>query len=218
MKKAIIFILGVSCISGSAPQPKKLILRQYNVEVTRKLREKINTLEPANDSATYLKDIDRLIKEGADPNMTLKDRYDHEIDLIFMIAMIPYMVDNIDVTVAEAVLKSALENGANASAADSEGKKILFYAAENGSPGMVKLLLDHGASANPQNNNGANIIDILKDQIKNKKNRIETLKTREIPQGDDLEQKKKALSRLQHDVDRLQKNLQILQNYKRPSS
>jgi hypothetical protein len=178
------------------------VTRQYNPEATQKLQEKMNTFEPNQVDAAYLKDIDQLIKSGANPNVKLKSRSSSEtLDLILMIVSIPFAPDNkIDFAAVEAVLMSALENGANVSAVDPEGRTILAYAIEEGSPNMVKLILDHGAKSDPKSNNDTNFVDHLKERIENERESIENMK--------------KSIPKRQQRMDRLQNNLNILMSKK----
>ncbi len=198
MKKAIIFILGVCCISESAPQQKKLIPRQYNAEATQKLQETILTLGSEDLSkATSLKSLEQLIKDGADPNLIIKTKEGATSGpLMILLAQLSYD-SNIDFSVLESLINTALSNGAQADVVDPEsGNTPLFYTIVNGSPGMIKLLLDHGADLYRKNKHGVGIANYAKEQLDHKK--------------DQFERYKKDIPRTEKEIERLQKIITIL--------
>lgn len=198
MKKAIIFAFGVSCISGSAPQLKKLIPRQYNAEATRKLQETILTSE-SNDltKATFLKSLEQLIKDGADPNMIVKAKEGATSGpLMILLAQLSYD-SKIDFSVLENLINTALSNGAHVDVTDPDsGNTTLFYTIVNGSPGMIKLLLDHGADLSRKNKGGEDVANYAKKQLDHKKGQ--------------LERYKKDIPRTEKEIERLQKIITIL--------
>lgn len=209
MKKAIIFILGVCCISESAPQPKKLIPRQYNAEATRKLQEKLDSATQESDYVTpeFLNAAKALILEGADPNVKIKNI--DQARLIFFLVYGPNMgthiARKIDYPLLENVIEVALQNGADVSWTDinpgDEGKSLLFYAVQKGSPGMVKLLLDYNAPWNPKNEITLGKLDsIPKEYLAIEKRQLEQYKNEKIPETE------KEIDRLQKIVDVIEQN------------
>lgn len=127
MKKATIFVLGVSCVSGSAPQTKLLIPRRYNAEATQKLQEKMTTiLKLLNDmktatqkvQASSLNEIESLIKDKeADPNtkVHIKIAFGGEQDVNFFefLMAIVLSVEESDYQLVESIIKISLQQGMN---------------------------------------------------------------------------------------------------------
>lgn len=177
MQKIIIFALGVSCISGSA-QTKKLVPRTYNAEATKKLEDKLDkTQSPDKITPAYLKEIEQLIQGGADPNVMLKGKEENEnAGLVVILASFPAMKPDIDLAIVEQVIRSALNHGANANAAENpSGSKAFFIAAVQGHLGIVKAFFDHGAVFDPKNEKDRTFMGKVKERLVDRKEWLDVM-------------------------------------------
>lgn len=167
-KNALIFLCSIF-VSGAVYA--KLIPRKYNAEATEKLQQKLDKelKSPQDITPVYLKSVDKLMQEGADPNIILKsDDSTKSVELIVVLATMPAL--GVDKDSVEQVVKSALSYGANPNAIEPEsGGKAIFFAAIHGSLGMVKAFLDHGAVLDPSNEKDRAFINKLKEKLVDKK-------------------------------------------------
>lgn len=177
MQKAIIFVLGVSCISGSA-QTKKLVPRTYNAEATKKLEDKLDKAQSSDEiTPAYLKEVDQLIQGGADPNIVLESKEGNgNAEFIVILASLPAIKSDIDLAIFEQVIRSALSHGANANAVEkSSGSKAFFIAAVQGHLGIVKAFFDHGAVFDPKNEKDQNFMGKVKERLIDRKEWLDVM-------------------------------------------
>jgi hypothetical protein len=203
---SILIISGMAIGSIQAAEVKQPI--QYNKEATQKLQEKIHSMETGAQLLTseFLTIIDKLITEGADPNIGYAvelETYDYTKDvagpnkkifspLLGYLVIGPALVGlhkNLDLALIETVTKNALKHGADPNTQDDMaglfGKSVLGEAIHRGSPAQVQMLLDHGATLSGiQTRRGdipevvlARDIMILKDALPHEKNPSAYLRT-----------------------------------------
>jgi hypothetical protein len=102
-------------------------------------------------------------------------------------------------------IELAIKNGADVSWTDinpgNEGKSLLYYAVEKGSPEMVKLLLDYNAPWNPKEEAFLSKLDTLpKEYLAIEKRKLEQYKNELIPETE------KEIDRLQKIVNVIEQN------------
>lgn len=191
MKKAIIFVLSVSCMSGSAPQAKKLMPRRYNAEATQKLQEQMTSiLKLLNDmktamhkvQASSLSEIESLIKDKADPNTKahIKTAFGGEQDISlfeFLLAII-LSVEESNLPLLKDIIKTALQHGMNMVIEPNRAYTFIrdMRMLTGDSPDAIREILN--AVENPQQKEQSlNAVNkVLNDLIAQEKEQIQSIK------------------------------------------
>ena len=152
MKKIIIFILCV--IAGTA--------HAYNPEATQKLKEKINKTKETEEivNQPFMKEIEQLIKEGADPNVTIADPIG-ETSLIERLGLL--WRQSKDTTALENLFRFAIENGAQI-VIDPE-KTLFFLSIAEAPIALVKMAINAGGSKQQIQKNKDAATKIMQEMI-----------------------------------------------------
>jgi|GEM_PF-1751198 len=167
----------------------------YNKEVTQELQDKINATqsELALANPVFLKEIEQLIIKKGDPNVAYKGN--PSATLVLVLCILPFIDDSIDIAAVEHTLKVALEHGGNANAREERAPALQYAMA--GSPGMVKLLIDHGADLTIKNKDGDTPLAIVEKEIQGRTEGLAYLQQKEIP-------------KIRKNIARMRQNLDVL--------
>lgn len=178
---------GIIPWSAQAVEVKQPV--QYNPEATQKLQEKINSIKFPEEyakigSVEFLKSVDELLSQGADPNVTREiDKNDTLVALLFGVPFVYiYSYDQMHPTtstlnfsVLEKTIKYSLERGARLDIQGDKGAKNLHLAVTMGTPTMVKLIVDHGVDITQKNNEGSTVLTALERDIQETKDELSTM-------------------------------------------
>ncbi len=144
---------------------------EYNTDATNKLQKLLDTtpnlLYAAFAQKEFLQEIENLINQGANPNLTLiEDNEKIENIIIKYIVFAPIYNDLDNFEQLETTLETALKHGANPNVYVSNNTiPLIFRAITFDSPKMIDLLFEHGADKKLKDNKGNNLTQYIQSNI-----------------------------------------------------
>jgi hypothetical protein len=165
VKKTIIFILCTTVCSTYT----------FNPEATQKLKEKINKTKEVAEivNQPFMKEIEQLIKEGADPNVTIADPIG-ETSLIERLGLL--WRQSKDTTALENLFRFAIENGAQI-VIDPE-KPLFFLSIVEAPIDLVKMAINAGGSKKQVQKNKEAATKIMQEMINDAEKSFKRLQER----------------------------------------
>lgn len=196
MKKMIIFILSLNLVllaENKTASPKMpvdhaqqiRVAREYNPEATQKLQALIDSLanskagyENASETA-FLKDVNKLVKEGANPNIREKTNENQLMEIILHGTMYG---KNKDFILLDDVLKTIIDNGGEV-LMDPERPGEITHAIVSVPASTIKMLVKSGKDQKQIEQKTKNALEIVdgvmygtKITLENAKNETDRLK------------------------------------------
>jgi len=153
---------------------------QYNQEATQKLKSAINALKAEEEvgSIEFLKTVDTLVTQGADPNVGREGAPD---GLLIFLVSAPMFNKNLDRALQEKVVKNVLEHGANPNIS-SDRASAMHYAIGAGSSGaVIKLLIEHGVNLSEKSKFGKTPLEMVESDLQEQKDGLEYLQHKTVP-------------------------------------
>lgn len=150
MYKITPIVICTICISGSAVSTitaadaqKKLMQSQYNPETTRKLQTIMDVTKNWDDltQPPSLKEVEQLIKDGANPNLTTKDA-----TLIEHIVYTPFWNKNIDMALLEGVVRTMTEHGLRVVIDPNNYGSLVSNLMLGASPNIINMVINAGGN------------------------------------------------------------------------
>lgn len=176
----------------------------YNPEATKKLQEMVTNVKDVDELVKQprIKEIEQLIKEGADPGVKRKMGFLGEGDLIDLIVLL--WGKNNDAAALENLVKLILEKGAQFTI-DPENPISLALLVQNCPTSVIKMVINAGTDKQQIDKNMDSAIKILQTMIKESDESVKELQT-SIQEN---------IKKAQEDVVRYQK---LIDDLKKPST